>query len=196
MIPVSTIAVCNWFERLGYLVRRGHVGLEQVRALFGDDAIFWWTVCDPFVRRTRARTGQSGILEEFEFLAEVLRREHKRETDKDWVMWDTVGDQIDGYTRLIQVSLDAERGAIPQRRVVGPAPAAQAATAEPRLDGFEPNRSSPGGRPKFTGRARLVVERPLMTVVAHQPDPAASHDREGLGPFRQAPATYMAQTAE
>jgi hypothetical protein len=72
-LPDSAWAVGNWFERLGYLVRQGHVGMAQLSALFGDEAPFWWTICDPFVRQTRVRWGRSDILKEFELLAPQRR---------------------------------------------------------------------------------------------------------------------------
>lgn len=123
-LPDSAWAVGNWFERLGYLVRQGHVGMAQLSALFGDEALFWWTICDPFVRQTRVRWGRSDILKEFELLAGEVRRAYKRETGAEWVMWDTIGDRIDVYAHLIQMSLDAERGVMPQRRDAGPSPSA------------------------------------------------------------------------
>jgi hypothetical protein len=128
-MPPSAYGPANWFDRLGYLVRKGHLDAEEASTIFTDDLLFWWTICEPFVRQDRARYGIELILGDFEFFAKEAGRLWEAENGSAYVPHETIADQIDGYTALLQRHRDIERGIIPERKQAPPVPA-QGASAD------------------------------------------------------------------
>jgi hypothetical protein len=78
-MPPSAYGPSNWFDRQGYLVQKGHLDLEEASSIFTDDLLFWWTICEPFVRQDRAHYGIGQILGDFEFFATEAGRLWKAE---------------------------------------------------------------------------------------------------------------------
>ena len=128
-LPPSAYGPANWFDRQGYLVRKGHLDLDEASSIFTDDLLFWWTTCEPFIRQDRAHHGLE-ILMDFELFAKRVGQLWKAETGSTYVPHETIADQIEGYTALLQRQQDIERGIIPRRKHV-PAVPAQGATADP-----------------------------------------------------------------
>jgi hypothetical protein len=128
-MPPSAYGPANWFDRQGYLVQKGHLDLEEASSIFTDDLLFWWTICEPFVRQDRARHGLDGILSGFELFAKEVGRLWIAETGSAYVLHETIADQIDDYTALLQRHRDIERGIIPERKQAPPVPA-QGASAD------------------------------------------------------------------
>lgn len=121
-LPPSAYVVGNWFARLGYLVKFGHVGIDQVATVSADDVLWWWTTMEPFVQHDRARIGLP-IMGDFEHLATEMARIWRTQLGEEYVVRESIADQIEDYTRLLQSRIDVERGVIPQRRQEGTAAA-------------------------------------------------------------------------
>jgi hypothetical protein len=115
-MPSSAYAPANWFDRLGYLVRKGHLNAEEGTAIFQNDLLFWWSICEPYVQQDRAREGIAQILQEFEYLAKEAGRIWQADTGSAYKVRETIADQIDLYTGLLQRQQDIERGVIPSRK--------------------------------------------------------------------------------
>ena len=64
--------IANFWERLGYLVRAGHVDRDLVYGYMGNLIRLWWACLAPHVQLSRDRYGDSAIGEEFEWLAGVV----------------------------------------------------------------------------------------------------------------------------
>jgi len=128
-MPPSAYGPSNWFDRQGYLVQKGHLDLEEASSIFTDDLLFWWTICEPFVRQDRAHYRIGQILGDFEFFATEAGRLWKAEKGSAYLPHQTIADHIDGYTALLQRHRDIERGIIPERKQAPPVPA-QGASAD------------------------------------------------------------------
>jgi len=115
-MPSSAYAPANWFDRLGYLVRKGHLDAEEGTGIFLNDLLFWWSICEPYIQQERAREGIAQILREFEYLAKEAGRIWQAETGSAYTVRETIAEQIDGYTDLLQRQQDIERGVIPTRK--------------------------------------------------------------------------------
>jgi hypothetical protein len=61
----------NFWERIGYLVRAGHMDLAVVDETFADVST-WWRLLAPTTRNVRLLTGNARIGEHFEWLAGAL----------------------------------------------------------------------------------------------------------------------------
>ena len=64
----SARAVGHFWERVGWLVRAGHMDGRVVHETFGDVSL-WWTWLAPFTHRLREEQGDPQIGEHFEWLA-------------------------------------------------------------------------------------------------------------------------------
>ncbi len=73
-LPLANDEVPDFFERLGYLVSRGHVRADD----FWNDARpvvgFYWGVLSPYIQHDRAATGDPTIYRWFEWLELEMRR--------------------------------------------------------------------------------------------------------------------------
>jgi hypothetical protein len=115
-LPQSAYSVLNWFDRIGHLVQNGHLNVKDVGAVFADDVLFWWSVCEPYVKRDRERIGIAQILMGLEYLAGRMARLWKEDTGESYVLRQTIADHIEGYTALLKRQRDIEQGSIPTRR--------------------------------------------------------------------------------
>ena len=122
-LPASAYGVANWFDRQGYLVRKGHLDLEEASSVFTNDLLAWWTMCEPFVRRDRAIYGIPLILDHFEWFAKEVGRLWRAENGSAYVPHETIAEEIDAYSELLRRQQDIDRGVIPERRPAAPAQA-------------------------------------------------------------------------
>jgi hypothetical protein len=112
--------VGGFFDEVGYLYRRGYISASALAAGVNGpliDAVRWWTLLEPIVKRAQADYGPSEM-EDFERLAAAGRRwmaEHgvpEFKTDPasiagriDWL--------IDGYARRLRMDQEIATGALP-----------------------------------------------------------------------------------
>ena len=61
--------VGNFWERVGYLVKAGHINRRLVHEYFGNSIQLWWGWLGPSVKFWRESEGEPGIHEHFEWLA-------------------------------------------------------------------------------------------------------------------------------
>lgn len=82
----SVAAVSGYWERVGGLVRRGHIDAKLLWDGSGASCQSWWVVLEPSARRVRADRGPA-YMENFEWLAgvmaEISRRRGNRLDDMD-----------------------------------------------------------------------------------------------------------------
>ncbi len=80
--PAANDEVPDFFERLGYLVARGHVDPDD----FWNDArpvvSFYWGVLSPYIEHDRAASGDPTIYRWFEWVEMEMRRIDVRRTGK------------------------------------------------------------------------------------------------------------------
>jgi hypothetical protein len=114
-LPGSAYAVANWLDRLGWLVRRGHLDSEIVGGLAGD-LLEWWSILGPYVEQDRVAFGIPSHLADFEYLAKALARQFKRDVGRPYELKQTIAELIAYDTELFQRQQDLERGVIPARR--------------------------------------------------------------------------------
>ncbi len=70
----SASKVCDYWERLGYLVRAGHISSTLVHEYNGAAARQWWALLEPAVRVWRRDLSQPHLFEHFEWLADRLAK--------------------------------------------------------------------------------------------------------------------------
>ena len=63
------ISVVVFWEKIGGLVRAGHIDPELLWNGSGGDCAVWWTTLEPVTRRVRAEVEGPMFLENFEWLA-------------------------------------------------------------------------------------------------------------------------------
>jgi hypothetical protein len=61
--------VGNFWERVGYLVKAGHIDERLVYEYFGNSVQLWWAWLTPTVNHWRSAEAEPGIQEHFEWLA-------------------------------------------------------------------------------------------------------------------------------
>ena len=72
-VPDQAAAVVgNFWERIGYLVRAGHIDRRLVNEYLGSTIGLWWAWLTPTTLRERERTEQPRNNEHFEWLAGVM----------------------------------------------------------------------------------------------------------------------------
>lgn len=125
-MPNQANLVAGWFDRLGLLVRKGHVHQEDVVGSFAEAILSWWTLTSPYIAHDRSRFGAQTHLSDFEQLADRMRRAWEREFGQPYELQGTLGSRIDALATTIRIGLDAERGVIP-RRTTPPDPDGEAA---------------------------------------------------------------------
>ncbi len=113
-VPVGAASkVCDYWERLGYLVRAGHISEALVHEYNGPAARQWWALLGPGVRAYRVEFSRPGLFEHFEWLAgrmaEIDRRRGAAEVDDAYV--------TGLLPRLLEVERDAIRAAEQSRSV-------------------------------------------------------------------------------
>ena len=73
-LPRANDEVPDFFERLGYLISRGHVRLEDVWADQREIVGFYWGVLAPYIEHERANRADPTIYQSFEWLELQMRR--------------------------------------------------------------------------------------------------------------------------
>lgn len=69
-VPMGSASkVCDYWERLGYLVRAGHISPRLIHEYNGPAARHWWALLAPAVRATRLELAVPALFEHFEWLA-------------------------------------------------------------------------------------------------------------------------------
>jgi hypothetical protein len=68
----ATIEIGNHWERVGYLVRSGHIDRRIVYAYIGSIVRLWWALLTPNTLRLRELQRDAAIYEHFEWLAELV----------------------------------------------------------------------------------------------------------------------------
>lgn len=64
--------VGDLYERVGYLVRKGHIGGDLVNAYLGSAVRLWWVLLRPYAMQLRQSLGDPAVYEHFEWLAEAM----------------------------------------------------------------------------------------------------------------------------
>jgi len=86
----STEGVGAYWERVGGLVRRGHLDAQLLWDGSGHIAQAWWILLESSAHEVRARTGRAAYFEHFEWLAGVMadlsRRRGSRPYDRAYLM--------------------------------------------------------------------------------------------------------------
>jgi hypothetical protein len=71
-IPPVANDIANFWERVGYLVRAGHVDRTLVNQYFDASIRSWWGWLEPSTRMARKRDDDPAIYENFEWLAGLM----------------------------------------------------------------------------------------------------------------------------
>jgi hypothetical protein len=65
-------AIANYWEKVGSLVRSGHIDAKGVWDFGGNQCRFWWELLTPYIRRMRVEEEDSRLYEYFEGLARTM----------------------------------------------------------------------------------------------------------------------------
>jgi hypothetical protein len=83
------VEIGSFWEKIGALVRAGHIDPELLWNGSGGDSAVWWTTLAPLTRRLRAEVEGPTYLENFEWLAGVMDARNQRAgllpTDEAWL---------------------------------------------------------------------------------------------------------------
>jgi hypothetical protein len=72
--------IADYWDKVGSLVRYGHVGGEQITAQWADIILTYWTMLEPMVKRVRTEHGMPNELEHLEWLARLMLRDGHEHT--------------------------------------------------------------------------------------------------------------------
>jgi hypothetical protein len=81
-LPVANDEVPDFFDRLGYLVSRGHVGVEDFWQFARPVVSFYWGVLAPYIERDRAANDDPTFYHWFELLELEMRRIDMKRTGR------------------------------------------------------------------------------------------------------------------
>lgn len=113
----AMVAIGNFWESVGTLVRLGHVDPRLVYDSLGNSSRFWWALMEDGVRGARAESESSDLLVRFEWLAGVFARFAERDgAQADFTragVIEGIGEQIEAMEDRLRL-LEASR-AIPPR---------------------------------------------------------------------------------
>lgn len=76
----SATKIVDYWDKVGSLVRHGHVGREQITAQWAEIIVTFWTMLGPMVKRLRIEHGIPNELEHFEWLANLMLRDGHEHT--------------------------------------------------------------------------------------------------------------------
>ena len=76
--PVVANQIANFWERTGYLVRRGYIDADLVLESLSGHVQFWWGWLAEASRFVREQYGRPTIDEHFEWLADLAREDDRR----------------------------------------------------------------------------------------------------------------------
>ena len=71
-LPPVASDIANFWERVGYLVKAGHVDRVLVNQYFDASIRVWWGWLEPTARATRTRDADPALFENFEWLAGLM----------------------------------------------------------------------------------------------------------------------------
>ena len=77
-LPVVANRIANYWERLGYLVRRGYIDVGLVEQSLAGPAQLWWAWLSPSSHYERERYARPMIDENFEWLAAFGRKTDRK----------------------------------------------------------------------------------------------------------------------
>jgi hypothetical protein len=121
------VSIGAFWEKIGGLVRAGHIDPELLWNGSGGDCAVWWTTLAPVTRRLRAEVEGPTYLENFEWLAGIMndrnRRAGLRPTDEGWL--------ASNMERRIRMFQDLIRVQQSLRTVVIASPGAVASASRP-----------------------------------------------------------------
>ena len=126
------VSIGAFWEKIGALVRAGHIDSELLWNGSGGDCAVWWTTLAPVTRRLRAEVEGPTYLENFEWLAGIMAEKNLRAgmlpMDEAWLA-SNMERRIRMFQDLIRVqqSLRAVVIASPDAVPVAPVPARAAA---------------------------------------------------------------------
>jgi len=84
------IPIAGFWEKIGSLVRAGHIDPKLLWNASGRDSVLWWTTIAPYAQRRRTELHEPAAYEHFEWLAGIMgeldRRAGYVPADMDWVM--------------------------------------------------------------------------------------------------------------
>ena len=75
----ATSTILDFWERLGYLTKAGHLDRSLVYETFAMPCLAWWARLEPKVQDSRATTGQRKLSEDFEWLAGFMAARQRAE---------------------------------------------------------------------------------------------------------------------
>jgi hypothetical protein len=83
------VSIGGFWEKIGGLVRAGHIDPELLWNGSGGDCAVWWTTLAPLTRRLRAEVEGPTYFENFEWLARIMNERNRRSgmvpTDEAWL---------------------------------------------------------------------------------------------------------------
>ena len=138
-LPRSSAGViAAYWERVGGLVRRGHLDAKLLWDASGGNCLTWWVVLEPMIQRLRAGSGPA-FGEHFEWLAGVMAGFDRRQGGKaeDWA---SIMANLDTYIADSRASLRLEEAL----RSVQPAAATQPLSSAPAVAGGVTDASERG----------------------------------------------------
>jgi hypothetical protein len=131
-LPRSSAGViAAYWERVGGLVRRGHLDAKLLWDGSGGTCLTWWIVLEPMIQRLRAESGPA-FGENFEWLAGVMEEFDRRRGSKS-EDWASIMANLDTYIADSRASLrleEALRSAPPATAGPLPTVAPSVATGE------------------------------------------------------------------
>ena len=120
-----------YWERVGGLVRRGHLDAKLLWDGSGSSCRAWWVVLEPWIQRVRAEQGPA-YGENFEWLAGVMAEFDRRSGSPATVDWASMMANLDTFIADQRASLrleEALRSVPPATADPSPAVASTAAEA-------------------------------------------------------------------
>jgi hypothetical protein len=127
------VSIGAFWEKIGGLVRAGHIDPELLWNGSGGDCAVWWTTLAPVTRRLRAEAEGPTYLENFEWLAGIMDERNRRAgqlpTDEAWLA-SNMERRIRMFQDLIRVQQSLRTVVIASPGVLPSAPLAAGAAAE------------------------------------------------------------------
>jgi hypothetical protein len=127
------VSIGAFWEKVGGLVKAGHIDPELLWNGSGGDCAVWWTTLAPVTRRLRAEVEGPTYLENFEWLAGVMNERNRvaglRPTDDAWLA-SNMERRIRMFQDLIRVQQSLRAVVIASPEAVPAAPPQAPAAAE------------------------------------------------------------------
>jgi hypothetical protein len=121
-MPEQATIVTAWFDRLGLLVRKGHVPQVDVADSFAESVLAWSSLVGPYLAHDRERFNAPAHLRDFDDLVARMRRSWELDFGRPYEPYGTLEDRIDALSHALRFEQDVDAGRIPER-VTAPAAA-------------------------------------------------------------------------